>query len=370
MKEEINVSDTSGIEQLSLHLETSFDPEVSRWNYKLGQAKRLAQETAAKFTTFDEKVQKIICSEGYQSSLLCEQLSNKELTKKERIKIEICYLLDREKSLTIAQLYKNLGASIKGEEVMTVRHNCITWNHICLEGIEALNELEDDQWIESYEISPIEFVKSSSLSRVPFSNLPFALPGLVPKDGYQEPHWLPIKFEAGLKLIAVKLLGKSWHEKFEDLSQDSLIEKFELDKFANIEEISDTRQRILQSIVQRQGQPEFREKLLEAYEYKCVITECDVKEALEAAHIIPYLGTSTNHSSNGLILRADLHTLFDLFLFTIEPDSLTIIISPSLKNTYYKELGGKKVRQSKNGYPNISKSALSYHSNQCQWLKD
>jgi hypothetical protein len=365
------VSDTPGIEQLSLHLETSVDPEVSRWNYKLGQAKRLAQEIAIKLTTFDEKVQKIICSEeGYQSSALWEQLSNKELTKKERIKIKICYLLNRDKALTIAQLYKSLGASIKGEEVMTVRHNCVIWDHICLEGIEALNELEDDQWIESYEVSSIEFIKASGLSNFPLSNLPFALPGFIPKDGYQELHWLPIRFEAGLKLMAVKLLSESWEEKFEDLSQDSLIERFEIDKFSNLEEISDTRQRILQSIVQRQGQPEFRERLLLAYEYRCVITDCDVKEALEAAHIIPYLGTATNHSSNGLILRADLHTLFDLFLFTIEPNSLMVIISPSLKSTYYKDLDGKKVRQSKNGYPNISKSALSYHFDQCQWLKD
>lgn len=365
------MSDTPDIEQLSLYLETSLDPEVSRWDYKLRQAKRLAPKIAIKLTTFDEKVQKIICSdEDYQPSVLWEELSRQELTRKERIKIRICCLLDRKTSLTIAQLYESLGASIEGEEVMTVKYNCVVWNYICSEGIEALNELENDQWIESYEISPIEFLKTSSFSNVPLANLPFALPGLVPKDGYQKPHWLPIKFEAGSKLLAVKLLGEGWNEKLEDSLQSSLTEKLDVDKFINAEEISDARQRTLQLIVQRQGQPEFREKLLEAYEHRCVITECDVKEALEAAHIIPYLGVTTNHVSNGLILRADLHTLFDLFLFAIDSDSLTVIMSPGLKSTCYKELEGKKVRQSKDGYPNVSRSALSYHLNQCQWLKD
>ena len=41
---------------------------------------------------------------------------------------------------------------------------------------------------------------------------------------------------------------------------------------------------------------------------------------MEAAHIIPYCLTQDNNISNGLLLRADLHTLFDFNLITIEPE--------------------------------------------------
>src|ERR1700722_13744752 len=41
---------------------------------------------------------------------------------------------------------------------------------------------------------------------------------------------------------------------------------------------------------------------------------------LEAAHITPYMGASTNSLLNGLLLRADIHTLFNLGLISIDPD--------------------------------------------------
>ena len=52
------------------------------------------------------------------------------------------------------------------------------------------------------------------------------------------------------------------------------------------------------------------------YEGKCAVTGCDVPDVLQAAHIFPYMGPETNHPSNGL-LRADIHTLFDLGLIEL-----------------------------------------------------
>lgn len=52
-----------------------------------------------------------------------------------------------------------------------------------------------------------------------------------------------------------------------------------------------------------------------------------VVETLEAAHIVPYQGPGTNHSLNGLLLRADLHTLFDLGLLAIAAETLTILVA-------------------------------------------
>lgn len=78
---------------------------------------------------------------------------------------------------------------------------------------------------------------------------------------------------------------------------------------------------IIKSIAQRQGQPEFRRRLLRAYESRCVITGCNAEEALEAAHINPYRENQNNDSSNGLLLRSDIHTLFDLNLIAIDTNT-------------------------------------------------
>jgi putative restriction endonuclease len=110
-----------------------------------------------------------------------------------------------------------------------------------------------------------------------------------------------------------------------------------LDTF-NPNDILDGRRRIISSVVQRQGQSEFRQRLLDIYKGRCAISGCSVVQVLEAAHIMPYLGPHTNHLSNGLLLRADLHTLFDLGLLAVDTKTMTVIVSPQLENTPYSEL--------------------------------
>ena len=107
--------------------------------------------------------------------------------------------------------------------------------------------------------------------------------------------------------------------------------------------LKDARKRIVSSIVQRRGQPAFRKKLLAAYKGQCAITGCNVKDVLEAAHIIPYKGTETDHVGNGLLLRADLHTLFDLRLVAIDATTMRVLVSPKLAGTPYDKLHGKKI---------------------------
>lgn len=104
------------------------------------------------------------------------------------------------------------------------------------------------------------------------------------------------------------------------------------------------RQRILTEVAQRQGQAKFRRMLLEAYEGKCAITETNVTDVLQAAHIYAYNGPATNHVTNGILLRADIHNLFDLGLLAIDPDTLRVEISPRLKGTPYWELDGKQLQ--------------------------
>lgn len=128
----------------------------------------------------------------------------------------------------------------------------------------------------------------------------------------------------------------------------------------------DERDRKLREIVQRRGQPKFREDLIAAYGGKCAVTGCDVVQALEAAHISPYLGDQSNHVSNGLLLRADIHTLFDLGLFAIEPSTLKVKINDSLKGSSVGDLHDQELTVPNDAASHPSIAAFEFRWQQFQ----
>jgi len=132
----------------------------------------------------------------------------------------------------------------------------------------------------------------------------------------------------------------------------------------NVTSLVDARERILSSIVQRRGQTSFRQDLLYVYESKCAISNCNVPEALEASHIIPYLGQETNKIQNGILLRADIHTLFDLRLITIDEQKYSVLVSSKLKNTYYSQYEGRIINLPSKIELYPSKEALKKHRNE------
>jgi hypothetical protein len=96
----------------------------------------------------------------------------------------------------------------------------------------------------------------------------------------------------------------------------------------------DERERIDRQIRARRGQKAFRDALRARYGNQCVISGCALLCIVEAAHISPYLGQKDNAPDNGLLLRADLHTLYDLDLIAIEPASLVVCVHPGLPSDY------------------------------------
>lgn len=102
----------------------------------------------------------------------------------------------------------------------------------------------------------------------------------------------------------------------------------------------DARARVLREVVRRRGQQKFRKALIGAYDGRCAITGCSVIPLLEAAHITPYMGPETNAITNGLLLRADLHTLWDLGLIAVEPRTRTVWVSPEVSDPTYQGLSG------------------------------
>jgi len=70
----------------------------------------------------------------------------------------------------------------------------------------------------------------------------------------------------------------------------------------------------------RIGQSAFRAMVTDAYKYRCSITKEKTLPVLEAAHIKPYSESGPNLTQNGLLLRSDMHILFDKGYMTVTDD--------------------------------------------------
>lgn len=73
-------------------------------------------------------------------------------------------------------------------------------------------------------------------------------------------------------------------------------------------------------VAPRLGQGGFRVVVTEAYHRRCAVTGEKVLPVLDAAHIKPYASEGPNDVRNGILLRQDIHTLFDRGYLTVAPD--------------------------------------------------
>jgi hypothetical protein len=81
----------------------------------------------------------------------------------------------------------------------------------------------------------------------------------------------------------------------------------------------------------RIGQREFRRQLLQRFGPVCAFTGPQPEKSLHAAHVIPYAKSARHELAAGLLLRADLHALFDAGLITVGGD-LKVRVDPSLRS--------------------------------------
>jgi len=92
----------------------------------------------------------------------------------------------------------------------------------------------------------------------------------------------------------------------------------------------------------RQGQSKFRTKLLDAYGGRCAVTGTKLPLLLEAAHIAPHATGTNYHVTNGLLLRADIHTLYDLNYLSVDPSGQVHLLRELLA-TEYADLHGRTI---------------------------
>jgi putative restriction endonuclease len=116
----------------------------------------------------------------------------------------------------------------------------------------------------------------------------------------------------------------------------------------------------------RRGQGAFRLMVMDAYDRRCAITGERTLPALEAAHIRPFSEHQKHEVRNGILMRSDLHRLYDLGLVTVKPD-FTFHVSRTIARDYangkiYYALDGTTISTPSNFEAKPDPDALAWHA--------
>lgn len=119
----------------------------------------------------------------------------------------------------------------------------------------------------------------------------------------------------------------------------------------------------------RLGQGGFRVRIIDVYRRRCAVTAERTLPALEAAHIRPYAEVHSHKISNGLLLRRDIHSLFDKGYVTVTP-KLRFEVSHRIREDYengrdYYRLQGRKVWAPADLALQPDPNSLEWHNENC-----
>ncbi len=98
------------------------------------------------------------------------------------------------------------------------------------------------------------------------------------------------------------------------------------------------RQRTLTMALTRPEQPQFRDRVLDAYRNRCFLTGDSIGVILEAAHIVPVMHRGGDDVANGICLRVDVHRLFDTGNIRIKPTGQLVLSDALLASRNYSVL--------------------------------
>ncbi|MGI9013427.1 MAG: HNH endonuclease [Phycisphaerales bacterium] len=93
----------------------------------------------------------------------------------------------------------------------------------------------------------------------------------------------------------------------------------------------------------RRGDTRLRSQLMRLFRNQCAITGACPRDLLEVAYIAPYPAGDVHSPRNAILLRSDLHTLWDVNLLGVHPDSLEIQLHPRLAGSMYESLAGTRL---------------------------
>jgi putative restriction endonuclease len=118
-------------------------------------------------------------------------------------------------------------------------------------------------------------------------------------------------------------------------------------------------------VVPRLGQGAFRLQVTDAYARRCAVTGEKTLPALEAAHIKPFSEVKAHDVRNGLLLRSDLHRLFDLGYVSVRPD-LRFAVSRAIRDDFengrdYYALADKEIALPADAHKKPAPESLEWH---------
>jgi putative restriction endonuclease len=117
----------------------------------------------------------------------------------------------------------------------------------------------------------------------------------------------------------------------------------------------------------RLGQGAFRIIVADSYQRSCALTSSRILHILDSAHIRPYAEGGTHSPTNGLLLRQDVHTLFDRGYITVTPE-YKIEVSKKIREEFnngdeYYAMHGKPIHLPDLDQFKPSREALLWHNN-------
>lgn len=116
----------------------------------------------------------------------------------------------------------------------------------------------------------------------------------------------------------------------------------------------------------RLGQGAFRVLVTDNYQRRCAVSGERTLPVLDAAHIIPYGEGGEHEASNGILLRRDIHSLFDLGYVTVTTD-MRVEVSRRIKEEYengreYYALHGRQIALPSDPAVRPRQTALEWHN--------
>lgn len=116
----------------------------------------------------------------------------------------------------------------------------------------------------------------------------------------------------------------------------------------------------------RLGQGAFRIVVTDTYQRRCAVSGERTLPALDAAHIRPFSDGGRHEASNGLLLRRDIHSLFDAGYVTVSPE-LKFEVSRRIKEEFengrhYYAMHGQPIAKPSDPKKQPDISALSWHN--------
>jgi putative restriction endonuclease len=228
-------------------------------------------------------------------------------------------------------------------------------------GVRSLTEMR----------SRIEFYRRSEIS--PNENPTIGCIMLAEPFFWPKNKWIPIPSDFSLNSVQGKgydsEIGegrKLWDSVCERL-KETAPEKIDLSP-ATIAAVESKGFGKPQIILPRLGQGLFRILVTDLYDKRCAMTGERTLPVLDAAHIKPYEVVQKHEVWNGLLMRSDIHRLFDRGYISVDPTNRRVAVSKRIKDEFengreYYKIDGAEVREPNTSWARPNKENLEFHFN-------